>query len=129
MARRKTLTSEGQARKVAAEELLKSADVNNPAELQTLIKEMMEQVIESSLEGELDEELGYTVCVKLAAMIDPTGKKSFVNIYGRNWSNPFGHSDISVKGTTFTYGAYNDNDKSQGIMSIIPSVNHQIKDH
>ena len=60
MARRKELTPEEAERKELVDGFLKSAAVKDPAELQVLIKEMMRQVVESSLEGELDEELGYT---------------------------------------------------------------------
>jgi hypothetical protein len=60
MPRRKELTPEEQARRDLAAGFLKSAEIKDPADLQKLIKEMMKQVVESSLEGELDEELGYT---------------------------------------------------------------------
>jgi transposase-like protein len=60
MPRRKELSPEEAERKELIDGFLKSAAVRNPEELQTLLKEMMRQVVESSLEGELDEELGYT---------------------------------------------------------------------
>ena len=60
MARRKELTPEEAERKELVDGFLKSVEVKDPAELQKLIKEMMRQVVESSLEGELEEELGYT---------------------------------------------------------------------
>jgi transposase-like protein len=60
MPKRKELTPEELARKEFASEFIKSADIKDPADLQSIIKEIMKQVVESSLEGELDEELGYT---------------------------------------------------------------------
>jgi transposase-like protein len=60
MPRKKELTPEEIERKELIDGFLKSASVKDPAELQALLKEMMRQVVESSLEGELDEELGYT---------------------------------------------------------------------
>jgi transposase-like protein len=60
MPKRKELTAEELARKEFASEFIKSADIKDPADLQNMIKEIMKQVVESSLEGELDEELGYT---------------------------------------------------------------------
>jgi len=60
MPRRKDLTPEEIERKELIDEFLKSAAVKNPAELKNLLKEMMKQIVESSLTGELDEELGYT---------------------------------------------------------------------
>jgi len=60
MARRKELTPEEQERKDLIDEFLKTAAIKDPADLQIFIKEMMRQAVEGSLEGELDEELGYT---------------------------------------------------------------------
>jgi transposase-like protein len=60
MPKRKELTPEELARKEFAAEFIKSADIKDPTDLQNMIKEIMKQVVESSLEGELDEELGYT---------------------------------------------------------------------
>ena len=54
-----TLTEE-QERKELIDSFLKTAAIKDPADLQAFIKEMMRQAVESSLEGELDEELGYT---------------------------------------------------------------------
>ena len=60
MPRRKELTQEEQERKELIDGIIKTAAIKDPADLQAFIKEMMRQVVESSLEGELDEELGYT---------------------------------------------------------------------
>lgn len=60
MPKKKELTPEELARKEFAAEFIKSADIKDPADLQNMIKEIMKQVVETSLEGELDEELGYT---------------------------------------------------------------------
>jgi transposase-like protein len=60
MARRKELSPEEIARKELISDFLKTAAVKDPEGLQSLLKEMMKQVVESSLDGELDEELGYT---------------------------------------------------------------------
>jgi transposase-like protein len=60
MPRRKELTPEEEERKNLINGFLKTAAIKNPADLQEFIKEMMRQAVESSLEGELDEELGYT---------------------------------------------------------------------
>jgi len=60
MARRKEVSPAEIKRKELINEFFKSASIKNPADLQVFLKEMMKQVVESSLEGELDEELGYT---------------------------------------------------------------------
>jgi len=60
MPRRKELTPEEQERKELIDSFLKTAEIKDPADLQVFIKEMMKQAVESSLDGELDEELGYT---------------------------------------------------------------------
>ena len=58
MARRKELTPEEAERKELVDGFLKSAAVKDPAELKVLIKEMMRQVVESSLEAELHKAIG-----------------------------------------------------------------------
>jgi transposase-like protein len=60
MARKTTLTPEELERKEMIAKILKTQAIKDPADLQAFITEMMRQVVESSLEGELDEELGYT---------------------------------------------------------------------
>ena len=60
MPRRKELSPEEQERKDLINSFLKTASIKDPADLQVFIKEMMKQAVESSLDGELDEELGYT---------------------------------------------------------------------
>lgn len=60
MPKRKEETFETKRRREKAEALLKNAHVEDLGELQALMKEMMKQVVEGSLEGEPEEELGYT---------------------------------------------------------------------
>ena len=60
MPRRKELTPDEIERKELVNGFLKSTAVKNFSDLQNILKEMMKQVLESSLEGELDEKLGYT---------------------------------------------------------------------
>ena len=60
MPKRRQRTPEEIEQKKLIDGFLENAKVENPEDLQKLIKAMMKQVVESSLEGELDEELGYT---------------------------------------------------------------------
>ena len=60
MPKRKEETFETKRRREKAEALLKNAHVEDLGELQDLMKEIMKQAVEGSLEGEPEEELGYT---------------------------------------------------------------------
>ena len=56
---RRNETEEQKRRRLLVEEFLKDSPVKDGADIQELIKEMMRQVIEGGLAGELDDELGY----------------------------------------------------------------------
>jgi transposase-like protein len=58
--RRREISPEEQARKQLAAAFLKDNAITNLDDLQEVLREMKRQIIETSLEGELDEELGYT---------------------------------------------------------------------
>ena len=57
---RRNETEEQKRRRLLVEEFLKDSPVKDGADIQELMKEMMRQVIEGGLAGELDDELGYT---------------------------------------------------------------------
>lgn len=59
MARRKRGTPEQQARRALIGELLSTANVQSMDDIQKLFKETIAEFMESGLEAELDEELGY----------------------------------------------------------------------
>lgn len=59
MARRKRGTPEQQARRALIGELLSTANVQSMDDIQELFKETIAEFMESGLEAELDEELGY----------------------------------------------------------------------
>lgn len=59
MARRK-ITPERREQRKKLLELLQGAGINDVAGVQELFKEMVSTVLENGLEGELDEELGYS---------------------------------------------------------------------
>ena len=59
MARRKRGTPEQQARRELISELLSAANVQSMEDIQNLLKETIGTFMESSLESELDDELGY----------------------------------------------------------------------
>jgi transposase-like protein len=59
MARRNE-TEEQKRKRELVEEFLKESPVKDFVDIQGIMKEMMRQIIESGLAGELDEELGYT---------------------------------------------------------------------
>ena len=59
MARRKRGTPERQARRALIGELLSTANVQSMDDIQELFKETLAEFMESGLEAELDEELGY----------------------------------------------------------------------
>ena len=53
-------TAEEKARRAKMRELMEGMEINNFQDIKSLFKEMMSDVLENGLEGELDEELGYT---------------------------------------------------------------------
>ena len=59
MARRKRGTPEQQARRALIGELISTANVQSMDDIQELFKETIAEFMESGLEAELDEELGY----------------------------------------------------------------------
>ena len=59
MARRKRGTPEQQARRELISDFLSAANVQSMEDIQNLLKETIGTFMESSLEAELDEELGY----------------------------------------------------------------------
>ena len=59
MARRNEST-EDKKRRELVQGFLKDNLINDPNDIQELMKEMMRQVLQGGLEAELDDELGYT---------------------------------------------------------------------
>lgn len=59
MARRNEST-EDKKRRELVQGFLKDNPINDPNDIQELMKEMMRQVLQGGLEAELDDELGYT---------------------------------------------------------------------
>lgn len=57
---RRNLTPEQKERKLMIREFLKTNPIKDGNDLMALMREMMAEVVEGSLEGEMDEELGYT---------------------------------------------------------------------
>jgi len=57
---RRNLTPEEKARKEQIRGLVNGLDIKNYNDIQALFKEMVADVLENGLEGELDEQLGYT---------------------------------------------------------------------
>lgn len=82
MARRKRGTPEQQARRALIGELLSTANVQSMDDIQELFKETIAEFMESGLEAELDEELGY----------EPYDVKNKITNNSRN-----GHSKKSLR--------------------------------
>jgi len=59
MAKRKTLTAEEKRRKELIKELLKTTPLRDGQDLNDIMKEFIDEMVNGSLEGELDDELGY----------------------------------------------------------------------
>jgi transposase-like protein len=57
---RRNETEEQKKRRLWAEEFVKANPIKDASDIQGLMKEMMRNVLEAGLAGELDEELGYT---------------------------------------------------------------------
>ena len=57
---RRNESPEGKMRREMIEGFLKDNPIKDPNDIQELMKEMMRQVLQSGLAGELDDELGYT---------------------------------------------------------------------
>jgi len=57
---RRNETEEQKRRRLLVEEFVKENPIKDVSDIQEIMKEMMRQVIEAGLVGELDEELGYT---------------------------------------------------------------------
>lgn len=57
---RRNESPENKKRRELVQEFLKDNPINDPNDIQELMKEMMRQVLQGGLEAELDEELGYT---------------------------------------------------------------------
>jgi transposase-like protein len=57
---RRNETEEQKKKRLLIEEFLKESPIKDAGDIQELMKEMMRQVIEGGLAGELDDELGYT---------------------------------------------------------------------
>lgn len=57
---RRNLTTEQKERKLMIREFLKSNPIKDGNDLMSLMREMMSEIVEGSLEGEMEEELGYS---------------------------------------------------------------------
>jgi hypothetical protein len=59
MARRRTMTNEEKRRKELIKELLRETPLRNGQDLNDLMKEFIAEMVNGSLEGELDDEFVY----------------------------------------------------------------------
>ena len=59
MKKRKTLTPGEKRRKELIRELLRDTPLKDGQDLNNIMKELIAEIVNSSLQGELDEELGY----------------------------------------------------------------------
>lgn len=59
MAKRRTMTEEEKRRKQLIKELLRDTPLKNGQDLNKIMKEFIAEIVNGSLEGELDDELGY----------------------------------------------------------------------
>ena len=85
--RRRRGTEEQQARRALISELLTAANVQSMDDIQNLFKETIAEFMESSLEAELDEELGYEpydIKTRLpTTAVTGTAKRLFAPVWAR----------------------------------------------
>ena len=65
MVKRRTLTEKEKRRKELIKELLQDTPLRDRRDLNNIMKEFIAEIVNGSLKGELDDELGYAMKMKV----------------------------------------------------------------